>query len=167
MCIRDSDNGEAVSKFVNTIFGSATQKFDVGNPVQLTFNETNNRLQLIADQLDGEVLGSGNGNAFQYQYDTFEINTFNSEQGGYVIVHVPTSTEIDIPNPNNAAERYFFKDNDLRAVAELNLAGDGDVQYTGRNTANNNNNNNRRQRRRSGSGAVSYTHLTLPTKRIV
>jgi len=144
---QDYDNGEAVSKFVNTIFGSATQKFDVGNPVQLTFNETNNKLQLIAAQLTVAT------DAFQYQYDTFEISTFNPEQGGYVIVHVPTVTEIDIQNPNNLAERYFFKDNDLRAVPELNLDGDGDVQYTGGDTGNTGNNNNRRQRRRSGSGS--------------
>tara|TARA_B100001094_G_scaffold329982_1_gene394063 strand:+ start:2364 stop:6044 length:3681 start_codon:yes stop_codon:yes gene_type:complete len=153
---QDYDNGEAVSKFVNTIFGSATQKFDVGNPVQLTFNETNNKLQLIADQLTVAT------DAFQYQYDTFEINTFNPEQGGYIIVHVPTGTEIDIRNPNNLAERYFFKDNDLRAVAELNLDGDGDVQYTGGDTGNN---NNRRQRRRSGSGGGGKK--TLPPAMIV
>ena len=133
----DHDNESAVSRFVNVLFGAATQKFDLtddrGLPtkVNLTFNENDRRLQQIADQLDGAP-----GDPSQYQYDTFQLRTYNSgapnnRDNGYVIVHVQRDIEIDIPDENADGRRYMFKDGDLRAVAELDFQASGDVQHTG------------------------------------
>ena len=131
----DHDNESAVSRFVNTLFGAATQKFDLNDDVNLTFNENDRRLQQIADQLDDDP-ESGNGDPSQYQYDTFRIRTYNSDapnnrDNGYVIVHVQTDIEIDIVDDNADDRRYMFKDGDLRAVATLDFEASGDVQHTG------------------------------------
>ena len=131
----DHDNESAVSRFVNTLFGASTQKFDLDDDVSLTFNENDRRLQQIADQLDGDP-ESGNGDTSQYQYDTFRIRTYNSDapnnrDNGYVIIHVQTDTEIDIVDDNADDRRYMFKDGDLRAVATFDLDASGDVQHTG------------------------------------
>jgi len=137
----DHDNESAVSRFVNVLFGAATQKFEEGDLVQLTFNENDRRLQQIADQLDGDP-ESGNGDVSQYQYDTFIITEYNSgapnsRDNGYTIAlnqtydPVTRSGVIEIDDDLADGRVYRFKDGDLRAVAELDFQASGDVQHTG------------------------------------
>ncbi len=135
----DHDNESAVSRFVNVLFGAATQKFERGDVVQLTFNENDNRLQLIANQIEGGI----SEDPSQYQYDEFRIHTYNSgapnnRDNGYTLIHIPTEDAdnaevepINIEDNNADGGEYMFKDGDLRAVAELDFQASGDVQHTG------------------------------------
>ncbi len=144
---QEHDNESAVSKLINSLFGAATRMFDydpdlvdeAGNTdysqqtaVMLSPSLNDDKLQKIADFIEG--VGPDEGDIERIRYDTFYISGADFEnpdenENGYSIRHTDDLTEdILIFVDDN---RYRFKDGDLRLIAEFDLEGSGDVQFTG------------------------------------